>query len=69
LRDAHFPEVQINSFLAYLVRIGLEEEKLRIEEDKLRKQARLENAARLQITQSKKVDKPNFQNEQKKVEG
>jgi hypothetical protein len=34
--------------LAYLVRIGLEEEKLRIEEDKLRKESRLKNAARIE---------------------
>ncbi|MDR2418537.1 MAG: hypothetical protein LBD79_05740 [Treponema sp.] len=48
LREVYFPEIQINSFLAYLVRIGLEEEKLRIEEDKLRKESRLKNAARIE---------------------
>jgi hypothetical protein len=48
LREVYFPEIQINSFLAYLVRIGLEEEKLRIEEDKLRKESRLKNAARVE---------------------
>ncbi|MDR2433682.1 MAG: hypothetical protein LBD47_03850 [Treponema sp.] len=48
LREVYFPEIQINSFLAYLVRIGLEEEKLRIEEDKLRKESRLKNVARVE---------------------
>jgi hypothetical protein len=56
LREAYFPEIQINSFLAYLVRIGLEEEKLRIEEDKLRKESRLKNAAKIEVAPANEVN-------------
>jgi hypothetical protein len=43
--------------LAYLARIGLEEEKLRIEEDKLRKESRLKNAARVETFNLANTDK------------
>ncbi|MDR1955813.1 MAG: hypothetical protein LBQ30_03060 [Treponema sp.] len=45
LREAHFQDVQINSFLAYLVKIGLEEENIRFQEKKLREEARLKKAS------------------------
>jgi hypothetical protein len=44
LRDAHFPETDRNAFFAYLVRVGIQEEETRFEEERLRREARLKAA-------------------------
>jgi hypothetical protein len=45
LREEHFAEMQTSTFLAYLIKVGLEEEETRFEEDRLRKETRLKRAA------------------------
>jgi hypothetical protein len=45
MREEHFAEMQASTFLAYLIKIGLEEEETRFEEDRIRKETRLKHAA------------------------